>query len=361
MGYDAVAICWNRNKKDPAKKSFYDVRFPAGYNSPSLLLQLPYIWKEQLRLLATYNPSIVLAGHYFLLPLAIYWRYIYGWRKRKIFYDAIEHYPEHLSSYLKHFKKLSLFLFALIENLMVSCCNGLFCVDSRDDRIEKRLKKWNRHLITIWNVPSFLDDPTGYEVEKANKLFQGKSCIAFVGGASIEKGIRTAFLAASIVARVKKNIAFLFIGPFMNNEVIIKKMVRELNICNYFHFLGSLPYRQMMAYLKQSRIAIALHQNHPYYKQLSAGNGRKFFSYMQAGLPIIGPNIGEIGRAVEMADCGTLIDTSDEVTVANTIIHLLDNSFEASRLGNNGRWAFENHFNWESEALLFKKFVKIYF
>jgi len=362
MGYETATISWNRSRPPkPATKNSFEVLLPAGYHSPNLLLLIPYVWKNQLKYLQTYDPYIVIAGHYFLLPVAIYWRFFKGWRNKKIFYDAIEHYPEHFSIYMKFFRKLFLFLFTQIENLMAACCSGVMCVDSCNDYMERRLKKWNHNVISIWNVPSVKDDPRDSDFENTGRIIKGKTAIAFVGGASLEKGVSTAIQAAAIVARKRDNLAFLFIGPFMNTEKILKKMVRDLEANKYIHFLGNLPYRQMMAYLKQSRLGIALHQNHPYYNKLSAGNGRKFFSYMQAGLPIIGPSHGEIGRAIDLADCGTLVDTSDATIVANTIMYYLDNPEEAARLGNNGLWAFKTHFNWESEAFQFKRFVKANF
>jgi len=104
-------------------------------------------------------------------------------------------------------------------------------------------------------------------------------------------------------------------------------------------------------------MGLALHQDHPYHRDLSAGNGRKFFAYMQAGIPIVGPMLGEVGKAVEIADCGILVDTKRADIVAGSIDYILDDPQEAWRLGRNGRLTFENRFNWEVESKKFKVFA----
>jgi glycosyltransferase involved in cell wall biosynthesis len=111
-----------------------------------------------------------------------------------------------------------------------------------------------------------------------------------------------------------------------------------------------MSYRKMLSHLAHFHVGLAPHQKHVYHKGLSAGNGRKFFAYMQASLPVVGPNFSEIGRSVEMAECGILVDTTNPQILANAIDFLLRNPEERKRLGENGRWAFESHLNWEVES-----------
>jgi glycosyltransferase involved in cell wall biosynthesis len=79
---------------------------------------------------------------------------------------------------------------------------------------------------------------------------------------------------------------------------------------------------------------------------------------MQAGIPIIGPNFGEVGKAVTMADCGLLVDTENANEVSEAITRLLDRPDEASRMAANGRSAFLEHFNWEKERIRFLNLVE---
>lgn len=89
----------------------------------------------------------------------------------------------------------------------------------------------------------------------------------------------------------------------------------------------------MLAHLHYAKIGLALHQNEHIYPYVSAGNGRKLFSYMQAGIAIIAPKFGEIGKSVADAKCGVLINSEDVKEVANTIIQLLSDPQEMREVG----------------------------
>ena len=114
-------------------------------------------------------------------------------------------------------------------------------------------------------------------------------------------------------------------------------------------FLPQMPYRQMLAHLHHAKIGLALYQYDHTYPYLSVGNARKLFTYMQAGIAIIGPSFGEIGKSVEIARCGVLINAESVKEVADTIIRFLSDSRGTEQMARNGRKAFLESFNWESE------------
>ena len=114
----------------------------------------------------------------------------------------------------------------------------------------------------------------------------------------------------------------------------------------------------MLAHLRHAKMGLALYQNVAHYPLVSAGNGRKFFSYMQAGIPIIGPSFSEVGLAVRLAECGILVDTEKVNEVSMAINELLDRPETAARMAMNGRKAFLEHFNWEKEEQKFLSLVE---
>lgn len=113
----------------------------------------------------------------------------------------------------------------------------------------------------------------------------------------------------------------------------------------------------MFYYLKIAHVALALQQPVGSFLLVSKGNGRKFFTYMQAGLPIIAPNFGEIGLVVKEERCGILVDTTRPEEIAEAITYLLEHPEEAKAMGKRGRRAIEEKYNWEIEK---KKLLDAY-
>jgi glycosyltransferase involved in cell wall biosynthesis len=222
--------------------------------------------------------------------------------------------------------------------------------------LERFYKRWNKNVMVIWNVPSKRDEPSQEEVYTLTGEYTGLKVVAFVGGLKIRKGFHLAIEAAAAVKETHADALFLFIGAKQNEEKDVQLLIQAHGLEGSIRLLKWMPYRQMLAHLRHVKVGLALHRRAAIYPFVSTGNGRKFFSYMQAGIPIVGPNFGEVGKAVTMTDCGLLVDTENTNEVSKAITKLLDRPDEASRMAANGRCAFLEHFNWEQEE---KKFLAL--
>jgi glycosyltransferase involved in cell wall biosynthesis len=243
-----------------------------------------------------------------------------------------------------------------LEGLLTSFVGGVSTVDSRGDWLVQFYKSWNQNVQVIWNVPSRLDDPSEEEVAALRGEYFRLKVVAFVGGLKKKKGFHLAIEVAAAVKKRHSDALFLFIGAKENEEESVQSLIEAHGLKGSIRVLKWMPYRLMLAHLRHAQIGLALHRREAIYPFVSAGNGRKFFSYMQAGVPIIGPNFGEVGQTVTIADCGLLVDTENANEVSRAIIELLDRTDEASRMAANGRRAFLKFFNWEREE---KKFVDL--
>jgi glycosyltransferase involved in cell wall biosynthesis len=83
----------------------------------------------------------------------------------------------------------------------------------------------------------------------------------------------------------------------------------------------------------------------------------KLFEYMAAGLPVVASNFPLWRRIVEGKRCGITVDPLNSKAIAEAIEYLLSNPGEAMQMGENGRQAVEQHYNWKNEA---KKLVNLY-
>jgi glycosyltransferase involved in cell wall biosynthesis len=77
----------------------------------------------------------------------------------------------------------------------------------------------------------------------------------------------------------------------------------------------------------------------------------KMFEYMAAGIPVIASYFPLWREIVDGADCGLLVDPLDPAAIGQGINWLIDNPQEARRMGENGRRAVTERYNWDVERL----------
>jgi glycosyltransferase involved in cell wall biosynthesis len=83
----------------------------------------------------------------------------------------------------------------------------------------------------------------------------------------------------------------------------------------------------------------------------------KLFEYMAAGLPIIASNFPLWGNFFKEHGCGITVNPLNAKEIARAIEHLLDHPEERQKMGENGRRAVLEKYNWKKES---EKLLKLY-
>jgi glycosyltransferase involved in cell wall biosynthesis len=73
------------------------------------------------------------------------------------------------------------------------------------------------------------------------------------------------------------------------------------------------------------------------------------FEYLALGIPVVCSNFPLWTEIVGAADCGIAVDPRDPQAIAGAIRALTDDPERAARLGENGRRAIAERYNWEAE------------
>ena len=76
----------------------------------------------------------------------------------------------------------------------------------------------------------------------------------------------------------------------------------------------------------------------------------KLFEYMAAGIPVISSDFPLWRSIVEDAGCGLLVDPMRPQSIADAMQWVIDNPQEAQIMGERGRAAIEEKYNWACEA-----------
>lgn len=123
-------------------------------------------------------------------------------------------------------------------------------------------------------------------------------------------------------------------------------------------FLGRLSRPDLKQFYREARIGMVVYD----YKlnlgdRLGSYGTNKVFEYMEAGLPFICTDYDLWRDIVERYDCGVCVPPGDPVAITEAIKCLLADPVRAYRMGQAGRRAVLEEFNWSTEE---KKYVAVF-
>lgn len=123
-------------------------------------------------------------------------------------------------------------------------------------------------------------------------------------------------------------------------------------------YVGRIPHEQVHALLGTCGVGMSLLKpgRNTGFQMGTMGN-TKIFEEMMAGLPIICTNFVLWKEFVDRYQCGICVNPTDVDEIAAAIRYLLDHPEEARQMGENGRRAVKEEFNWGVEE---KKLLALY-
>jgi glycosyltransferase involved in cell wall biosynthesis len=164
---------------------------------------------------------------------------------------------------------------------------------------------------------------------------------AYTGGLTVVQGIRELVGACALLpGQVVGIVAGRFHPESLGEEIRASEAWKRLR------YVGQVPRRDVIAAMRSARCGVVV--DHPISNYVD-GYSTKMFEYMACGLPVVCSNIPLWVRLVGEAGCGILVDPRDPRAIAGAIRELADDPDRARRLGDNGRAAIEQRFNWEAE------------
>ena len=143
---------------------------------------------------------------------------------------------------------------------------------------------------------------------------------------------------------------YFFEKKFSKISELIKSRSEFQNI-NLWGIVDRLKVKEI---LYESKIGIvALHPVPNHINSLPV----KMFEYMAAGLPVIASDFPLWKMIVEGNKCGICVDPVNPDKISEAINYLIENDEIANEMGENGRRAVIEKYNWENEMV---KLITIY-
>ena len=201
--------------------------------------------------------------------------------------------------------------------------------------------------IAIHNYPDLgmLPNPSTRHGEGKEKV------LVYVGGISKIRGAIEMVRALEHLSPVW-DIRLDLIGKFEPPE--LEQELQGLPGYQRVRFLGWMPPENVYTLLAYADVGLVC--LHPEPRFMGAWPV-KLFEYMAAGLPVVASNFPLWKEIVEGNRCGITVDPLDPKAIAQAIEYLLAHPEEARQMGENGRRAVVEQYNWEQEK---GKLLKLY-
>jgi len=266
-------------------------------------------------------------------------------RGRKVVYDIHEHWPSEIPFDLglpdaAVLTRTFASLISPVELLLARFADAKIAVS---ESVAERFRGNGTDPVIISNY-SVAD-----QAPPVPKARNSHSVVYMAGNMQMFHGIRECIQAISRVKAKFSDVSLTLVG---NVREDIGAIAAKTDPRPEITMTGYLPYREMYETLCRGSIGLLVFQ--PDYYNAYIGLPNKLFDYMLCGLPVVASDFPEIRKVVGGAGCGVLVDPTDPGAIAEAIVYLLEHPEEARRMGENGRRAVLERYNWgEMEKRLF--------
>lgn len=268
-------------------------------------------------------------------------------RGKLVIFDAHEDLPKQLlgKPYLN--RPARLILSGILARYEAYACKRFDGVIAATPFIRDKFLRINPNTIDINNFPLL--------AELQNKSHWNDKAVevCYIGGISKIRGIREVIAAMGLV---RSGARLNLCGQF--DETSLEDSLRGAKDWKCVNDLGLVDRNGVRRVLSKSVAGLVTFLPAPNHTDAQPN---KMFEYMSAGIPVIASDFPVWREIIKGNDCGLLVDPLKPSEIAEAIDFVVEHPDEARRMGENGRRAVEERFNWEIEEekllMFYKKVV----
>ena len=256
---------------------------------------------------------------------------------RTVVYDAHEDLPAQIlqKTYLNRAARR--FLHTLSARLIPWAGRRFSGVVAATPRVAARFVGANR--VVVRNYP---DVPTQMPTEKPDDTLR----ILYVGGLSEIRGAR-AMIEAFRTATFDRPVQLVLAGA-CGDPQLQQELEQAAQQSPHISLPGRVEYDRVQDLLRESHIGLCLlHPTPNHVEALPV----KFFEYLAYGLAVVASTgLTEVERVAEKWSCAVLVAPDSPAAIAEVLTRLVHDAPMRLRLAQNGRDAFIQEYNWQTEG-----------
>lgn len=200
------------------------------------------------------------------------------------------------------------------------------------------------------NLESFLASPIDETIIEEQKDY---FTLTYVGGFDIHRGLESAIKAVPTIKETIPNFKLILVGRG-SNFTSLQQLAAKLNVENEISFMGWQPHEKLSSYIKASNLCLI-----PHLKSVHTDNTipHKLFQYMIFEKPAVTTNCNPLKRILDETKAGVVYESGNENDLAQKIIELYNNPKLCVVMGQKGKKAVLNKYNWNETS---KELIALY-
>ncbi|SDN02598.1 Glycosyltransferase involved in cell wall bisynthesis [Fictibacillus solisalsi] len=262
---------------------------------------------------------------------------------KKVIYDVHEDVPEQVLSKQWIPKPLRKNISVSVRRMEKFAAAKFDAVVTATPTITKRFKTYNANTVTVHNFPILQELIENSPQSERNK--RKDNSFLYIGGITELRGIKEMVLAIEFLNGRGDAGELVLAGKFA--PPALEQEVKKKDGWQHVDHKGWLGRSEVKDVLSQSTAGLVLIRPEPRYM---VSYPIKLFEYMAAGIPSIASNFPLWEDFVIGNQCGLCVDPLDEEAIANAMKWLIEHPEEARQMGENGRKAVIEKYNWEKES-----------
>ena len=186
------------------------------------------------------------------------------------------------------------------------------------------------------------------------RRFKGAFVLFYFGDTSRRRGTDLAMAAMPDVIKHVPNAQLVIVGNNNREDLFLAELHETSPAKDHIHLEGFQPMSKLGAYLQVASVGLSPLVRNVHHDTTHAN---KLFQFMHGGLPLIVSDCNAQASLVTSTSTGLVHPAGDALALAQAAIHLATNPEEAQAMGQKGKAAVANRFNWDVEIQDYVKAV----